>query len=146
MKKRIYENLFVVFSLIILFGIVLFGYWYFLEPIVRPVWNVKVQIIKTEFLTYNQGDEIFANSPESCKLRDLIATRQIYLVNDYKIELTAGPRNMGLGCRIKLAEFAKIPDFAPAGLYHLEGKFSYQINPIKILDVPFVTNEFQVIK
>jgi hypothetical protein len=131
---------------IIILGFAYFAYLYWLDgTIIQPIWNEKNQMLYTQYATYHAGDEIFANSPESCKLRDIPATRIIYLQDDYRIELTPEVRNLGTGCRIAETDVAQIPTFAMPGVYHLEGTFNYQVNPLRKISIPFKSNDFTII-
>lgn len=142
-KWVVYTNL-----TIITFGLLLFGYWYFLDGnIVNKVLSKQDNLTyHTTQDTYHKGEEIMIKST-LCKYRPLPATVTMFLTDTISLPYPQKTNNLPTGCNTGKygVVFAKIPSIAPAGSYHLEGSFTYQVNPVKSITIPFITNEFTII-
>jgi hypothetical protein len=72
-----------------------------------------------------------------------ILTRK--LVNDYVIDLRPSRVSRGEGVDADYV-FIKIPNFAPAGKYHLVWSTVYKVNPMREITVCAKSEEFEVVK
>lgn len=142
-KWVVYANL-----TIITLGLLLYGYWYFLDgTVVGKVLDnqtfINYQTNKTE---YHQGEEV-AVASQLCKYRQVPATVMTFLTDTISLPYPVKTNNLPPKCRTgkEMIIMATIPSIAPAGSYHLDGSFTYEVNPVRSITVPFKTNEFSIV-
>jgi len=145
-RDSIYTNI-----VIVVLGGALFGYWYFLDGVINPIYTyasdpMNVQTDKKE---YHRGETIHLNY-EFCKLRRIPAKVTWTLVDGQVVLFSPVVKDIALGCYGKDKPYwtgaVVIPENVPTGVWHLEGMVEYQVNPVKTISSDRKTNEFTIIE
>ena len=132
-----------MFTLVITFGlVVLVGYWLFhsYTPIKFnnnpfPVENTTVKV--GDYLIYDV---------DYCKYNTLLPTATKTFVDSLIFEVpaeTVAPK--AVGCKV-IQVNTQVPTALPAGKYVLKITYSYQVNPIKKVDIMTETQGFTIIR
>lgn len=99
------------------------------------------QTLKSEYLP---GETVYLRV-DYCKNRQLDATLQCTLVDDYETFFSPRQTSNPVGCRISTVPIATLPDNVHAGVYHFECQATYHINGFNQAVVPWRTNDFNVV-
>ena len=136
---------------IIVFGFVLFGYWYFLDGDVvnKPLTDMTDTLnIKVDKSSYKIGDPVIVSNA-FCKHRSILATTALQIVDGQIITMVAHQNNLPIGCygvsKPFLSQATIIPKGIAAGTWHLEWTVTYEVNPIKTITYKRRSVDFQIV-
>ena len=141
MKTKIFKlNLAVV-----VFGALLFGYWFFLDEQIKPTltFNNDITQYETDKKVYQPG-EIVSVYVDFCKHRDVTGNSTWVLVDTIKLFYPEKNSRAPKGCYEGWVEAVRLPTIVDPGLFYLDGTSYQQINPIKRTTTEFKTEEFNI--
>lgn len=124
------------FSFSVLFVI---GYW-----ILFPFKALELKNIKLSSLTVNRGEHIII-SADYCKYIDKQADLFVSFTDGVIYNTPPQVVNLDKGCGTTNLSIY-IPKALPTGIYTLRGVFKYKVNPIKTLEVTYLTEQFTIVK
>lgn len=130
---------------VILVGMILLGYFYFLDGTFTP--EVNITSLSTTKTTYARGETV-EMLIDFCKYRNVPVHFQWTLYDDdmppitYKEKTSTG---MPKGCYHGVVRSIEmIPKYVVPGVYHFENRVIYQINPVKTIEYVIKTNNFNI--
>lgn len=134
-------------ALLIVGSAVLFYYGFLDGKVFNPVieFQSDVSSLKTEKEEYHIGEMVRAHL-DFCKIRNISASIQWTLVDDFLITFDADERGVPPGCHTTIFEIKKVPDIAHSGTYRFEGLLSYKLNGWNTVTYSLKTQEFRVVK
>jgi hypothetical protein len=121
--------------IIVVVGLVI-GYWYFIDGVLNPVLLDKTDVmaLKTDRGVYAPGDSIVVYNA-FCKLRPIIGTSAVQIVDGQVLQMRATEVNLPVGCYGVDKPFSgtatALPRNIGKGYWHLEWTIVYHVNPIK---------------
>lgn len=141
MMKKI-EHIYLYTCLtIIVGGFVIFLYWLF-----WPVNVIKLTgPVTTDKTSYHPGDRI-SYTISYCKYIDLGAVVVRSLVNGTRTNFTTQNSDIPMGCHTTKLSDLIIPDYLDSDKYHLEANITYQVNPIRTVQINWRSNDFKIIR
>ena len=138
-------------SVILGIGLLIFGYWCFLDGNINPVIVYKSDsfALQTDKTVYHRGEVVYIQF-SFCKYRRIPATVNWRLVDGQVILFSPIQKDIPIGCygddKPYLTSTIRIPMNAPLGVWHLEGTVFYVINPIKTQEQESKTMNFTIIE
>lgn len=123
---------------LVLLGVVAYWYFYPYEPLVvgvQPLPVIEEKLRQGQTLHY----EVTA-----CKYTTLPAHVSRAFVDTVIYNTPLVEANNPSGCRTTRVGVV-VPNIPP-GTYHLENVYSYQVNPIRAVEVKVVTEDFEIIE
>lgn len=140
--------------LVIVFGIALFGYWYFIDGTfvnVPVVFQEDTQKLATDKAAYQRGQEIRVQL-SFCKYSTAADVSDWRMEDGITIAFTQMTATTPVGCygaaNSKKPYFrliGSVPEFVDDGVWHLAGTIRYQVNPVRSVVIPVRTVDFIVI-
>ena len=136
---------------IIMFGVSLFTYWYFIDEHIHPPMDFYVDIenFETDKAVYEQ-QEIVKIKTSFCKTRTSIGTVSWNLVDTYIRSYQTKSGQLKKGCygieNDLWLDVEQLPPELPAGEYYFEAVGYIEINPIKSVKYNYKTETFRVVK
>lgn len=92
---------------------------------------------------YHPGDVVVGHS-KFCKHSNVPAEFQWQLIDTVLTYYPERSSTLKAGCHDSDFEIQKLPDIAHTGDYHFETTISYQVNPLRTIQVPMKTQTFRV--
>lgn len=133
-------------------GMALMFYWAVMDGrYVNPVLNQESIEYSTNKTTYHKGEDILVIVDGLCKLRNFPADTYINIIDTIQYSYPMITRSIPVGCirSESMTPFLTLPKEIPSGSYHLQGYFSYDINPIRkgvnSIKIPFISREFNIV-
>lgn len=151
MKLPTIEQHIKAWLVVILAGSAILGYLRFFDgDTLRPVLDSPRARFEyqTEHQTYRAGDAIRIKTAAFCKLRSVPGETNYTLEDHVLLPFLKSETNTPTGCYEagKLLKLVELPNFIGTDHYRIRGETCYQVNPIRKICYPFVTNTFEVIK
>ena len=121
---------------VILFGIAIFGYWYFLDGNINPVLVDKTDTstLRVNKAVYSPGETVIIYN-SFCKLRPVIGTSAFQIVDGQVLQMNAIEVNLPVGCYGVDKPFSSnattLPENIEKGTWHLEWTITYHTDPVK---------------
>lgn len=141
-----YKKIYLAICLsIITFGIILYGYWYFIDGVfVNVPIKTNTSIVKTDKNTYQIGDPI-AVKWNYYKGVDTTSTISVNLVDGIIYMLPNVHSTRPVGQYDSYTVVSEIPKAVPTGEYQLQGIVHFEVNPVKNIDYKVTSNNFYII-
>lgn len=142
---KIRHHLMLAMMLVLTALVGLFCYWSFDGILWNKILDKDEIVFTTTKSVYLSGDTVQATF-SVCKNRLILPVIQWSLVDTYlRIYPSRRANKNALGCRQEmLTTIEKLPKGLPAETYHFSGTLVYNLNPIRQIIVPIITNEFEV--
>lgn len=145
MKHQLKVGILVGMVVCIGFIICLFSYWSLEGIVFHRIFDKDQIVLQTNQTIYHRGD-IVMGTFTACKKSTVLPVVQWSIIDTY---LRTYPTKKGVvskaQCYInKTIEIEPIADSLPDDSYYFSGSATYQINPIKTIVIPLVTNRFEV--
>ncbi|MBU0847061.1 hypothetical protein KKH23_07695 [Patescibacteria group bacterium] len=123
------------------FIIALVAYWMF-YPYRLVEFETPMEVINSPV----RRGEVVNYRLKFCKFTDLQPVISRRLINNFTIALPSLSPQSGKGCVDLISSSTIVPAHLPAGKYKLEMSSSYQVNPLRVITIPYETEEFDVIE
>lgn len=139
------QKILILNSLVVLIGLLLFSYWYFVDGVINPPveYYHDLQNMEVSREVYQRGDYVSVYV-DFCKKRVVSGVSAWSLVDTVQLFYPEKTANAPIGCYTGWTEVVKLPTIVDAGVFHLEGTTYQQINPLKRISVDYKTEEFYI--
>lgn len=124
------------FSFLVLFVI---GYW-----VIFPFKALELKNIKLNSTTVNRGEHLVI-SADYCKYVNKQADLYVSFIDGVIYNTPPQIINLEKGCNSTSLSIY-IPKALPTGTFMLKGIFKYQVNPIRTIEVTYLTEQFIIVK
>jgi hypothetical protein len=119
----------------------IFIYWAFWPD--TPIVTSNKDSVRLEKLVYHSGDTI-TYYIDYCKTRSMPMTVNRSLVDGFVVSYAPVETDPPVGCHTTISSSMKIPEYIPAGIYHIEANISARINPLRTFSEHWRSVDFKI--
>jgi len=112
-------------------------YW-----LVYPYNPVDINSVTLQSKTVKAGGTLFY-TVDRCRNTDAVVEVTRFLVDGVKISYPVTSAQANKGCEVNTYPIS-IPDYTPAGIYHFEFTYKFQVNPLRIVQITVQTEQFNI--